>query len=65
MKMAGFRPEVRMKTTMDVTFSPQQRIQRSLRDLRDLFQHRVNVEGIMEPLVSVTADTDAAQLGKI
>lgn len=51
-----------MKTTMAVPFSPQVRIQRSLRDLRDLFQHRVNVEGIMEPLVSVTGDADAVQL---
>jgi hypothetical protein len=51
-----------MKTTMGVPFSPQKRIQRSLRDLRDLFSHRVNVEGIMEPLASVTPDTDAVQL---
>jgi len=51
-----------MKTTMDLPFSPQVRIGRSLRELRDLFQHRVNVEGIMEPLVSVTPDTDAVQL---
>ncbi|MHB8070591.1 MAG: hypothetical protein ACYDHF_01365 [Candidatus Cryosericum sp.] len=51
-----------MKTTMDQPFSPQVRIGRSLRELRDLFQHRVNVEGIMEPLVSVTPDTDALEL---
>lgn len=51
-----------MKTTIGIPFSPQKRIQRSLRDLRDLFWHRVNVEGIMEPLVSVTPDTDAVQL---
>lgn len=51
-----------MKTTIGVPFSPQKRIQRSLRDLRDLFWHRVNVEGIMEPLASVTPDTDAVQL---
>jgi hypothetical protein len=51
-----------MKTTMGVPFSPQKRIQRSLRDLRDLFQHRVNVEGIMGALVSVAPDADALQL---
>ncbi|MCX6085592.1 MAG: hypothetical protein NTX94_04025, partial [Caldiserica bacterium] len=51
-----------MKTTMGIPFSPEVRISRSLRELRDLFQHRVNVEMIMESLVSVPAQSDAADL---
>jgi len=51
-----------MKTTMGTPFSPEVRISRSLRELRDLFQHQVNVEMIMESLVSVPAQSDAADL---